>query len=356
MSFRHPLIRWYRQHHRDLPWRQTNDPYKIWISEVILQQTRVEQGLAYYHRFIGEFPDVSALASADEDRLMKVWQGLGYYSRARHLQEAARDILTRFGGRFPTAYEEIRTLKGVGAYTAAAVSSIAFGEPRPVIDGNVKRVMARYAAIRDPVNTVAGRDRVMAEMTRHMDRNDPGTFNQAVMELGAIICKPRLPLCDQCPVAESCLARLEGLTGHLPVTGKNIPVRDLILNYLVILSGEGDERMIWMKKRTSAGIWRNLYDFPEIAADREIDAEEIIRDDEFRRLMNGRNFSFHGDPWSIRHRLTHRALLLRFFIVSAPEYHHDDLYKISVNEVDKLPVPRPLEIFLKKCSSDRVYF
>ncbi|MCU0371008.1 MAG: A/G-specific adenine glycosylase, partial [Bacteroidales bacterium] len=263
-DFSHLIICWYEANKRDLPWRHTTDPYRIWVSEIILQQTRVGQGLSYYQRFIDRYPDVGSLAMAEEEDVMKLWQGLGYYSRARNMHQAAQIIAGSNQAGFPASYAELKKIKGVGDYTASAVSSIAYGEPQPVVDGNVLRVMARYAGIREPVNTTTAKKKVREILAGMIDPLKPGIFNQAVMELGAVICKPRQPLCGQCPVIQDCYAFRNKLTAELPVIKK---VKDLSLryfNYLVILNRQGKYNYTWLKKRTGNDIWKNLYDFPLI--------------------------------------------------------------------------------------------
>ena len=258
------LLPWYREHHRSLPWRETRDPYRIWLSEVILQQTRVDQGTAYYERFVEQYPTVADLASAPEGAVMKLWQGLGYYSRARNLLTAARQVVTEHGGSFPVTYSELRGLKGVGDYTAAAIGSIAFALVEPVVDGNVYRVLARVFGIATPIDSTEGRKEFRALAATLIDPKHPGDHNQAVMELGATICLPRNPRCGDCPIASRCIARATGRITQLPVKAGKTTVRVRHFNYLHIRTAKGT----FLQKRTGKDIWQGLYEFPLIETER----------------------------------------------------------------------------------------
>ena len=231
------LLSWFAREGRDLPWRRTRDPYRIWLSEVILQQTRVAQGLEYYLRFTERFPDIAALAAAPEDEVLKLWQGLGYYSRARNLHAAARQVMSRFGGVFPATYGEVRALPGVGDYTAAAVCSIVYDAPCAVLDGNVYRVLARLFDIGIPIDTTAGK-RTFAELAQlQLDTSRPGLYNQAIMDFGALQCTPAQPRCGDCPLAGRCLALAAGTVGVRPVKQGRAKVRDRWFNYLHVTCG-----------------------------------------------------------------------------------------------------------------------
>jgi A/G-specific adenine glycosylase len=236
MDFSNGIIQWYEMNKRDLPWRHTTDPYRIWVSEVILQQTRVEQGLAYYHRFVERFPDIEALSNAEEDEVLKMWQGLGYYSRARNMHRSAKIIHHENQAKFPGSYEEIRRMHGVGDYSASAIASIVYGEPCPVVDGNVMRVISRYSGIKEPVNNPAGKKKVKDILAGLIDPAQPGDFNQAVMELGALVCKPKQPLCLECPLRKNCFAFKNKMTAELPFREVKKPSRIRFFHYLVIMS------------------------------------------------------------------------------------------------------------------------
>lgn len=254
-----PLLNWYRDHARDLPWRRNPEPYAVWVSEIMLQQTRVSAVVDYYHRFMEELPMVSALAEVPEDRLMKLWQGLGYYSRARNLQKAARQIQEQYGGIFPNSYEQIRALPGVGDYTAGAISSIAFGLPVPAVDGNVMRVIARLTGDSGDISTPAMKKKVTAALGEGILLDAPGQFNQALMELGALVCLPNgAPLCGQCPTAAFCRAFQEGRTDQLPVKKTKKPRRIEPRNvYLLFYQGQ-----VALRRRPAKGLLAGLWEFP----------------------------------------------------------------------------------------------
>ena len=304
------LIEWYEAHRRDLPWRRTRDPYLVWISEVILQQTRVAQGLEYYRRFTSRFPDARSLAEAGEDEVMKYWQGLGYYSRARHLHEAARVIVERFGGCFPRGWEDIRSLPGVGDYTAAAIGSIAFGEPWATVDGNVYRVLARVFDVDLPIDSGAGR-RYFAELARTLlDAGRPGLFNQAMMEFGALRCVPRGPVCEGCPLEDKCLARARGRVAVLPVKEGRRAVVPRYFNYLDIRQGG----TLLLARREGKDIWRNLYEFPLVETPGPVSWEELARTDACRALLEGAGeVTFVRRRELPRHVLTHRVIYAVFY-------------------------------------------
>ena len=255
---------WYKKNKRELPWRQTRDPYKIWLSEVILQQTRVNQGLNYYLDFIKKFPDVTALARADEDEVLKLWQGLGYYSRARNLHQAARDVVEQMKGVMPDTYEDLLKLKGVGSYTASAIASICFGEPRAVVDGNVSTGHCpACTGLDEPINSTRGVKLINALAHELLDRNDPGTHNQAMMEFGALQCVPVSPDCKKCPLMDHCEARAAHRVDQLPVKiPKRKPVELWMNFYILLCNGE-----TIIAKRGTEGIWKSLYQFPMVESE-----------------------------------------------------------------------------------------
>ena len=259
-----PLLLWYREHARDLPWRKTPTPYRVWVSEIMLQQTRVAAVLDYYKRFLEAAPTVAHLAELPEDQLMKLWQGLGYYSRARNLQKAARQIMADHGGTFPNTYDSIRALAGVGDYTAGAVASIAFGLPTPAVDGNVLRVAARLRGDERDIAVPATKKAVTADLAAVIPLDSPGDFNQALMELGATVCLPNgAPLCDQCPVAHLCRAHLEGRTGELPVKAPKKARRvESRVVYLLF-----HENKVALRRRPDKGLLAGLWEYPNEPAD-----------------------------------------------------------------------------------------
>ena len=275
------LLDWYAREGRDLPWRRTRDPYRIWLSEVILQQTRVAQGMEYYFRFTERFPDAASLAAAPEDEVLKLWQGLGYYSRARNLHAAARQVVERFGGRFPVALDEVRSLRGVGDYTAAAFCSAAYDAPCAVVDGNVYRVLARLFDLDAPIDSTAGK-RAFAELAQsQLDTARPGRYNQAIMDFGALQCTPSSPRCETCPLSGRCLALAAGTIATRPVKQGKTKVRDRWFNYLHLSSGDHT----LLRRREGRDIWQGLYEFPLIETDGPVELPELVRLPQFAELL-----------------------------------------------------------------------
>ena len=321
------LLDWFDEHRRDLPWRNTDDPYKIWVSEVILQQTRVVQGLSYYHNFIANFPTVTALAEADESQVLKVWQGLGYYSRARNMHAAAQSVVRDHGGTFPSDYDSIRRLKGVGDYTAAAIASFAFNLPYPTVDGNVLRFTARYKGLFNNIATAATRKKVEAICHEWMPAEHAGTFNQAMMEMGAIQCVPTNPNCEQCPFAPTCYAALHHCTDTLPVKEKTTKVKDRYFHYLIYLK---DNQSI-IQKRTDNDIWKGLYEFPlvETESDR-FDLDQFLQENRIRSLAAPQI------ALQKNHLLSHQRLHLTFHLIR-PEKLPKPTENQQVAGVDELP-------------------
>jgi A/G-specific adenine glycosylase len=348
MDFGYLIIDWYRLNKRDLPWRQTRDPYKIWVSEVILQQTRVEQGLAYYQRFTHKFPDIESLAKAQEEEVMKIWQGLGYYSRALNMHQAAQSLFTDHQAKFPASYNEIIKMKGIGDYSASAISSIAFGEAHPVVDGNVKRVVARYEGISDPLNTTACRKKIKTFLNQHIDRRQPGIFNQAVMELGALVCKPKQPFCPGCPVRQGCFSFNNGRVAEFPVVTRSKPLKVRFFNYLVIIGGEGQEKFTWLRKRTLPDIWKNLYDFPLIETEIDFSLDEIQSCKEWEAIFGKFSVKAEPDLISSRHLLSHQELRITFLQVIADQFESNLFLKTMISNIHKFPVPRLIEKYFKK--------
>lgn len=346
MDSLHALLEeWYAIHLRDLPWRATRDPYLIWLSETILQQTRVRQGLDYYLRFVRCFPDASALAAASEDDVLKMWQGLGYYSRARNLHAAARQIVERFDGRFPRDYADVRGLRGVGDYTAAAVCSFAYGDPYPVIDGNVQRVFARLFDLEEPVDSGSGRKSLAELAARIMDRERPALWNQAVMEFGALRCTPARPACGECPLADRCLALGAGTVQQRPVKQSRTKVRTRWFNYFHF-SGEGQTLI---RRREGNDIWRGLYEFPMIESDGPIPFAELSATEEFRLLAGGQTYRLAGTFALPEHRLTHqsiRAVFYRLEGARAPRSEAAGCHPIAEDELGDYAVSRLTERYL----------
>ena len=343
MLFGDIILEWYNTHKRDLPWRKTSDPYKIWLSEIILQQTRVDQGLEYYHRFVKQYPDVKKLASASEQDILKLWQGLGYYSRARNLHHAAKDVMERFNGKFPSTYNEILSLKGVGEYTAAAIASFSFNQKYAVVDGNVFRVLSRYLGISIPVNSSSARKIFYDAAMELMDDSSPHDFNQAIMEFGALQCKPVSTNCNQCPLQNSCYAFSNKKVTQLPVKEKKAAVRKRYFNYLFIRKG----RHIYMRLRTGNDIWKNMYDFPLIETSKKISPEKILKHDDWKKYFGEKNYSLSATSNIIKHQLSHQTIFARFFIIDTKtEIKEAGIYRMDKAGIQKLAVPRLIEKFL----------
>lgn len=343
-NFAERIYAWYALNKRVLPWRETNDPYRIWISEIILQQTRVAQGIAYFDRFIEKFPTISELASASEDEVLKLWQGLGYYSRARNLHFTAKYIQLYNNGVFPSDFESIIKLKGIGEYTASAIASISFKLPHAVVDGNVFRVLARYFGIEDPIDNNEGKKLFRKLAAELIIGRDPAIHNQAMMEFGALQCIPGNPDCDRCPVVSSCSAFLNGMVDKLPVKRNKTKVRDRYFNYFVIFTND----LVFMNKRTSNDIWKNLYEFPLI---------ETIKDEPIEKMLGKEAVSKLGEfetieigeitEWKI-HLLSHQRIFFRFFVFHDVDEKKisSDLIKVNKKDIFNFAVPKLVENFI----------
>ena len=341
-NFSRKLIDWYRENGRDLPWRRTKNPYLIWISEIILQQTRVVQGYDYYQRFVARFPDVFALAAADEDEVMKYWQGLGYYSRARNLHAAARRMAE--AGGFPVTYTGVRALKGVGEYTAAAICSFAYGMPYAVVDGNVYRVLSRWLGIDTPIDSAEGKKLFVRVADELLDRERPGLYNQAIMDFGALQCTPVAPDCLFCPLNDSCVARLKGIAGSLPVKQHKNKVTNRYFNYIYVRMGA----YTFIHKRSGNDIWKNLYEPPLIETDREWTEEELYASPQFREMLaGGEEPIVRLVRKGVKHVLSHRVIYANFYEVILPENSASfaKYQRISVEDLHKFAVSRLVNQF-----------
>lgn len=345
MSFSSQLIDWYLVNKRDLPWRSTNDAYKIWLSEIMLQQTRVAQGLSYYYAFEKEFPTIFDLAAADEQLVLKLWQGLGYYSRARNLHFTAKQLVTEYNGKFPSEFEDIKKLKGIGDYTASAIASIAFQKPHAVVDGNVYRVLARVFGMETPINSTEGIKEFKELAQSLIDKKNPGTYNQAIMEFGAMQCKPKNPDCNVCPLQNICVAFQNKSVDALPVKLQKTKVRKRYFNYIVVLT---DDRKTILQQRTSKGIWQQLYEFPLIETEDIADEQTILGSNAFQNYKcDSFELSlFNEDP--IIHKLSHQHLYTRFWIL---ETHQHPKAKTNWTQIHKYPVPILIANFLERFST-----
>ncbi len=334
MNFSKEIISWYTKNKRDLPWRNTSNPYYIWISEVILQQTRVNQGIAYYEKFIENFPDVFSLARANEDKVLRVWQGLGYYSRARNMHAAAKQIVKEYKGNFPISYEDIIALKGIGDYTAAAIASIAYNKAHAVVDGNVYRVLSRYYNIETPIDTSKGKKEFYALANEILDKQKPGVFNQALMELGAMVCTPKNPQCSNCCIQQTCYAYNNSVQESLPVKLKKLKIKKRYFFYFLINS----KNKIVIHKRTEKDIWQGLYDLPLIELQNEISIEEAILQFKKTILNSKQTFTIKSASQRHTHKLSHQTIESYFINIELKDfenfYHskYQIIYKERIGE------------------------
>ncbi len=340
-----PILKWYQKHKRDLPWRNTQNPYFIWLSEVILQQTRVEQGLPYYLKFVEAFPTIKDLANAKDDQVMKLWQGLGYYNRAKNMLTTARIITKEHGGIFPTTYDSLIELKGIGPYTAAAIASFAYNEPKAVVDGNVYRVLSRVFNIDEPINSAEGK-KTFAELAQDiMDTQNAGLYNQAIMELGATICKPTAPKCNECDVRLQCRAYAAGTIGQLPVKIKKQKPKERFLHFFFI----DHNGRTYIKQRSTERIWHNLFEPPFIETASRMADDEIITHPGFRDLFSfGKKVAIHK-TYSTKHQLTHQIIFADFWVVKTSNKVklNDSAYIApSISELSIYPVHRLFDKFL----------
>lgn len=336
--FGYKLVAWYKQYHRKLPWRETRDPYRIWLSEIILQQTRVAQGYPYYEKFVGQYPDVRSLAAASEKEVLHLWQGLGYYSRARNMHATAKIICDQYQGNFPGSCQELLRLKGIGDYTASAIASFAFGEQVAVVDGNVFRVLARYYGIHEDISSPASRKIFKEAAVAAMPAGQAALFNQAIMEFGALQCVPVSPKCDACPVSDSCYAYHHKKQNILPVKIKKLKIKQRTIHYLVITS----KGRIAMKEREGKDIWRGLYDFYSVETESADDWSGFLPEE-----LSGLKPELSSGPF--KHILTHQHLSICYWLLELPEPRKlpESLQWYTPEQIKDLPKPLPVNIYLK---------
>lgn len=342
-TFTELLIKWYGENKRDLPWRDTRDPYLIWISEIILQQTRVDQGYNYFLRFVKRFPDIFHLANASEDEVMKYWQGLGYYSRARNLHAAAKSMR----GIFPSTYDEVRQLKGVGAYTAAAICSIAYGMPYAVVDGNVYRVLSRYFGVEIPIDNTKGKKFISALADEMLDKSRPALYNQAIMDFGALQCTPKTPLCFSCPLSEGCFALRKNMVDQLPIKERKTQIKIRYFNYIYVRAGS----YTYLHKRIENDIWRNLFEFPLIETDVPVTKEELAALPQLNSLFCDREYIEIHPIWlNVKHVLSHRIIYANFYevVLSEQSTSFSSYLRIKREDLEGYAVPRLIHAFLEK--------
>jgi A/G-specific adenine glycosylase len=346
--FTKKLLQWHESHHRPLPWKGEKNPYLVWLSEIILQQTRVEQGLPYFKKFKEKYPTVQDLARAQEDEIMKMWEGLGYYSRARNLHSAAKFIAFELQGIFPTMFEDIRSLKGVGDYTAAAIASFAFDLPYTVVDGNVYRVLSRYFGIGEPIDTTKGR-KLFAQLAQELlDETQPGKYNQAIMDFGATHCTPAAPQCIKCPFNLHCEAYHQNKTDILPIKSKKPARRQRFFNYLII----NQKNSVFIKKRTERDIWQNLYDFPLIETGALPEHRRQVIESEFwNRWLGQEQYKILLISTPFKQELTHQQVIALFWEIevdinfSSPETNWKQTER---SQLKNFAFPKIIDLYFKQ--------
>jgi len=348
--FTERLVEWHRnENQRSLPWKEEKDPYRIWLSEVILQQTRAAQGLPYYIRFTEAYPGIKDMAAAVDEDVFRIWQGLGYYNRCRNMLATARYVADERKGKFPDTYEDLIALKGVGPYTAAAIASFAYGLPHAVVDGNVYRVLARYFGIDTPFDTTEGKKEFVDLATELLDTSDSAGYNQAIMDLGATVCTPALPKCTECPIEKKCVARQQGLIDVLPVRSKKQTVKKRHFHYMLFLW----EDSMWIRQRTAKDIWQGLHEPYMIEAPAAMDTKELLATNELKQLkLTKDDIAYEGH---LTQRLTHQLIESRFFVAKLKkkiDLATTDGEWLPVEQLKKIAFPKTLVSFLEK----KLYF
>ncbi len=332
-----------RDNYRAMPWKGEKDPYKIWLSEIILQQTRVEQGLEYYNRFIKNFPTVHKLAKAPEQTVFKLWEGLGYYSRCKNLIASADYISKELKGKFPEAYDDIIKLKGVGPYTAAAIASFAFNQPCAVVDGNVYRVLSRFFGIATPIDSAEGKKEFTLLAQQLLDKKQPGAYNQALMDFGATVCKPAQPSCITCALKQQCIAFRGNLMNELPVKGKKLVKKNRWLYYLLI----NFQQKVYVRKRGAGDIWENLYEFVLVENDGPLTDAQLVKKSVFTSAFGHSAYTIQHTSQLHKQQLTHQTIQGRFISISAatlpylPDYH-----PVTEKKLRKLAFPKFITHYL----------
>ncbi len=344
-DFSKKIVGWYQEYHRDLPWRNTQDAYKIWLSEIILQQTRVIQGLPYYEKFIQQYPNIKSLARAKEREVLRLWQGLGYYTRARNLHKCAQEVVQKFNGKFPPTFEELKQLPGIGEYTAAAIASFAFHQPVAVVDGNVYRVIARVFGIDKNIASPDGKKFFAEKANQLISTIDPASHNQAIMEFGALHCTPQNPLCEECVFKKTCFAFKHDLQNVLPVKIKQLKLTNRFFYYFFIKSGG----KILMTERTGKGIWKGLFDFPLHEEKKLADPGKIL--EEFFPVTSADGKKLISKEY--KHVLSHQIIRARFLVIDWPSgkgipitLQHLNARWYSLKQIEKVPKPVLISLFL----------
>jgi A/G-specific adenine glycosylase len=344
------LLQWQKTVNRPMPWKGEKNPYLIWLSEIILQQTRVEQGLPYFLRFKEKYPTIIDLANAPEDEVMRLWQGLGYYSRARNLHASAKIVCDNYNGVFPIQHKDILQLKGVGDYTAAAIASFAYEQPYPVVDGNVYRVLSRFFGISTPIDLPKAKKEFAALATQLINEAPtPSIYNQAIMDFGAMVCKPALPICNACPLSKNCVAFNNNLVETLPVKEKKIKVKERFFHYLVIRAN----KQIIISKRAAADIWQNLYEFPLIEANKVLSISEIKKLPDWDKLFQHKNIKITATPVATTQKLTHQKINALFFEVIVPSSNmlvfssEENMLVIDEKKMNNFAFPKIIDWYIQ---------
>jgi A/G-specific adenine glycosylase len=341
-NFSETIITWYQTNKRDLPWRDTTNPYYIWLSEIILQQTRVDQGLPYYIKFVTSFPTVEDLAKASQDEVLRLWQGLGYYSRGRNLHFTANQVVNDFGGVFPNNYDDLLKLKGVGNYTAAAISSFCWNQNKAVVDGNVYRVLARYFGIESDISLTNTQKNFQNLANELLNSKKPGLHNQAMMEFGALQCVPKQPNCMSCPLQSTCIAFSNKMVETLPTKTKKVKTKSRFFNYIVVKH----HHQTFVKRRLAGDIWEGLYEFPLIETDIEIDEKSILNTKEFNVLLSNINYEITKVSMQVKHQLTHQTIFCKFFNIEMEKMTNINGFEsVLWSDLENFPKPTLIQRF-----------
>lgn len=340
------FVTWYEQNKRALPWRETNDPYPIWISEIILQQTKVNQGISYYYNFIKQFPDIYTLANAPIEKVLKIWQGLGYYSRARNMHYAAQQVINQYQGKFPANFQELLKLKGIGEYTAAAIASIAFNIPEPALDGNVYRVLSRLYGIAESPQKADGKKIFRQKAMELIKNQSPGIFNQALMEFGALQCIPKNPDCTRCVLKNLCFAFKNNMVNELPLKKQRIKQRQRYFHFLHIHY----QNKIYIEQRTQNDIWKLLYQLPLIETNKPVNTENLTKQTLWKNLFKGTRVNIQNISKEIIHQLSHQKLFTKFYYINIDHpnsYLLKNYMEINAEDIEKYSIPKLLDNFLR---------
>jgi A/G-specific adenine glycosylase len=345
IDFTKKLLLWNRKlNKRSMPWKGETNPYRIWLSEIILQQTRVEQGTAYYKKFITTFPTIQKLAKTPDKEIFKYWEGLGYYNRCRNLIATAKIISTDYKGHFPSTYDEILALPGIGPYTAAAIASFAFGLPYPVVDGNVERILARYFGISAVVGSAAVKKLYISIAESLLDKKNPGIYNQAIMDFGATICKPQNPLCSECVQSKNCQAFQQGWINQLPLKSSPVVRKKRVLYYFIVTAGTDK---IWIRKRLDKDIWQNLYEFILWETGKIIPQAQITQSAFFKKHFGNQGFLIQHISPSFNQILTHQSITGLFVHISKQLPKLDGYQSVHRQTLKEYPFPKLIADYIK---------